>query len=83
MRVDLKPWIPEDKNVQVESSHFIGTIIQQLAIGNYKVQMLFPTLAVPSRSYATNEEALKAQDEIWAAMQSIDKSIVDIARDFA
>lgn len=79
MRVNLKPWIKEDKNLDMNSEFFMGTTIQSMGdLKGYTVQILFMGMAVPSHVVQTNGDALKMQDEIWRAMTeaSIGKDVI-------
>ena len=70
MRVDLTKWMPHDKSMQVESSRFVGTCLQSLgSLKGYIIQIIIENLPVSTKVFATNEEALAIENEIWEAMQ--------------
>ena len=69
MKVDLKPFLPNDKNMIVNSSAFIGTTIQSYGdLKGYSVQIVLFGLAIPSRRVQTNEAAKTIENDIWTAM---------------
>ena len=69
-QVDLSRWMNNDKNGKFNSDLFMGTMIQSLGeLKGYIVQIIFPDLAIPTKKYATNEEAVKAEYEIWESIE--------------
>ena len=67
-QVDLKPFIPDNRNGKFNSDLFQGTIIESMGLGKYCVNIMFLGVAPKSRVVGTNEEALKLEAEIWRAM---------------
>jgi hypothetical protein len=67
--IDLKQFLPNDKNFKANGDLMLGTTIQNFGIGKYSVQMVFLGMAIPSRVVGTFEEAEKLEAEIWAVMQ--------------
>jgi hypothetical protein len=67
--IDLKQFLPDDKNFKANGDLMLGTTIQNFGIGKYSVQMVFLGMAIPSRVVGTFEEAEKLEAEIWAVMQ--------------
>ena len=67
--VDLKPFIPDNKNGKFNADFFQGTVIQNFGLGKYAVAILFFGVSPQSRVVGTNEEALKLEAEIWEVMK--------------
>lgn len=67
-QVDLKPFIPDNKNGKFNADFFMGTMIQNYGLGKYAVAIIFMGITPMSRVVGTNEDALKLEAEIWAAM---------------
>lgn len=69
MQVDLKEFIPDDKNFKANSNLFMGTTRQSFGIGKYVVQMLFLGMAIPSKVCPTDDEAKELEAKIWEKMK--------------
>jgi hypothetical protein len=70
MKVDLKPFLPSDKNFKAEGDLMMGTTIQNFGLGKYSVQMIFLGMAIPSKMVGTNEDAVALEEEIWKAVKN-------------
>jgi len=67
-RVDLKQFLPSDKNFQANGDLMLGTTIQNFGLGKYSVQMVFLGMAIPSKVVGTFEEATALENKIWKAV---------------
>lgn len=69
--VELKQWMNSDKMpAKMSKKFFMGTaIVDQGTLKGYQIQILFPQMGIPTKIYQTNEEAVKVENEIWAAFK--------------
>jgi hypothetical protein len=73
MRVNLgeKGLIKPDKNCNIDSEFFVGTVIQSMGdLKGYSVQMMFVGgMSIPSVVKQTFTEAKDLEDYIWKVMK--------------
>ena len=72
MRISLEQWT--DEKISVGSEFFIGTKRNCVDKGKFAVDIILVSAVARTRTYTSDVQAEKAENEIWDAMTKFDDS---------